>query len=215
VRASLLHLCVLCQFSLRLADHLERNLEQLTTIEFDDPRMPKIVEELKEVFESCCGDFPGAVSVRYSYNVFLNKVQSDLRNLEDDKVRMRRRIHEESKTYQLSESRISRNEHKEPTVSSPQTISFETVVEEEILIDSSTVSKRAKESNWDTALSEAPGRKRKQQGEVIDGVIAFAEVTKSTGASLPVLAPLKGAMETLVTLLQNAKVSGGESVLCK
>jgi hypothetical protein len=54
------------------------------------------------------------------------------------------------------------------------------------------------------------GQKRKRQGEVIDGVIAFAEVTKTTGASLSVLAPLKGAMETLVTLLQNAKVSGGE-----
>jgi hypothetical protein len=59
------------------------------------------------------------------------------------------------------------------------------------------------------------GQKRKRQGEVIDGVIAFAEVTKSTGGSLPVLAPLKGAMETLVTLLQNAKVSGGEGVICQ
>jgi hypothetical protein len=57
------------------------------------------------------------------------------------------------------------------------------------------------------------GQKRKRQGEVIDGVIAFAEVTKSTGASLPVLAPLKGVIETLVTLLQNAKVSGSESVV--
>jgi hypothetical protein len=50
---------------------------------------------------------------------------------------------------------------------------------------------------------------------VIDGVMAFAEVTKSTGASLPVLAPLKGALETLVTLLQNAKVSRGDGVVCE
>jgi hypothetical protein len=51
------------------------------------------------------------------------------------------------------------------------------------------------------------GQKRKRQGEAIDGVIAFAEVTKSTGASLPVLAPLKGVLEALIAVLQNAKVS--------
>jgi hypothetical protein len=50
------------------------------------------------------------------------------------------------------------------------------------------------------------GQKRKRQGEAIDGAIAFAEITKNAGIASPMLAPLSVVMETLVTLLQNAKV---------
>jgi hypothetical protein len=57
------------------------------------------------------------------------------------------------------------------------------------------------------------GQKRKRHGEVIDGAIAFAKFTKSTGTSLPVLAPLKGVMETLITLLESAKVSLGNNFM--
>jgi hypothetical protein len=202
-----LHLCVVYQFFLRLADHLERILEQLTTIELDDPRMSKIVEELKEVFESCCGDFPEAVCVQYSYNVFQNKVQSDLRNLEDDKVRMERKMHDEKgKTHQLSENQISGKTHEESTVpSSLQSTSFNMIVKEAITVDK--VPKEAKGINWDSILPEVPGQKRKQSGEVIDETINFAQASQDVGASSPVLAPLKLVTENLKILLKNAKVS--------
>jgi hypothetical protein len=52
------------------------------------------------------------------------------------------------------------------------------------------------------------GQKRKRNGEeVLDGVIVAARITKDIGDTVPVLAPLKGAMGILITVLQNAKAS--------
>jgi hypothetical protein len=186
---------------------LEINIEQLTTIKFDSPQITSIMEDLKKIFESCCGDFSGAVAVRYSHGVFLNMVQSNLRNLEDDKVRMERKMYgEEGKTHQLSENRISGKTHEESTVSSSlQSTSFDMIVKEAISVHKA--SKGAKESNRDSILHKVPSRKRKRSSEVIDETITFAQASQDVGASSPVLAPLKVVTENLKTLLKNAKVS--------
>ncbi|PVF93549.1 hypothetical protein CPB86DRAFT_790004 [Serendipita vermifera] len=50
-------------------------------------------------------------------------------------------------------------------------------------------------------------KKKRPSAEVLDGVILVAKVTKDIGETLPVLAPLKGAMGVLITILENAKKS--------
>jgi hypothetical protein len=40
---------------------------------------------VKSIFHSCCGDLPGSVAVRYSYDVFLNMIESDLQDWEYQK----------------------------------------------------------------------------------------------------------------------------------
>jgi hypothetical protein len=52
------------------------------------------------------------------------------------------------------------------------------------------------------------GQKRKwYTEEVLDTAIAAAKTTNDIGETVPILAPLKGAMGILITVLENAKVS--------
>jgi hypothetical protein len=51
------------------------------------------------------------------------------------------------------------------------------------------------------------GKKRKRQAEVIDAAILAAKAAKNTAETMPLLAPLKGSMNSLIKLLESIKVS--------
>jgi hypothetical protein len=52
------------------------------------------------------------------------------------------------------------------------------------------------------------GQKRKRHTEeALDTAITAAKATNVIGEAVPILAPLKGAMGILITVLENAKVS--------
>ncbi|PVF94573.1 hypothetical protein CPB86DRAFT_828491, partial [Serendipita vermifera] len=54
-------------------------------------------------------------------------------------------------------------------------------------------------------MSTIGNKKKRPSEEVLDGVILVAKVTKDIRETLPVLAPLKGAMGVLITILENVK----------
>jgi hypothetical protein len=56
-------------------------------------------------------------------------------------------------------------------------------------------------------MSTTRQKRKRQTEEVLDTAIAAAKTTNDVGETIPILAPLKGAMGILVTVLENAKVS--------
>ncbi|PVF92284.1 hypothetical protein CPB86DRAFT_196949 [Serendipita vermifera] len=72
----------------RLADYVANHIEQLTATTLDSENIQRIMKDLNTTFESCCGDFPGAVSVRYSHDIFMNMAQADLRNWKYENIQV-------------------------------------------------------------------------------------------------------------------------------
>lgn len=68
-----------------IADSFESNASRLTSLEIDELQIQEITRTFESNFTSCCGDLPGAVAVRHSYEVYLNMVESDLQDLKHEK----------------------------------------------------------------------------------------------------------------------------------
>jgi hypothetical protein len=56
-------------------------------------------------------------------------------------------------------------------------------------------------------MSTSVQKRKRHTEEVLDGVIVAAKITKDVGETVPILAPLKGAIGMLITALEHAKVS--------
>jgi hypothetical protein len=56
-------------------------------------------------------------------------------------------------------------------------------------------------------MSTSGRKKERHSEEVLDGAILVAKITKDVGDISPLLEPLKVAMGSLITMLENAKVS--------
>lgn len=69
----------------RIAESFQILVNRLTNAEMDHADQNEIKDQLKQIFNACCGDLPGAVAVRYSYDVYLNMIESDLQDLEYQK----------------------------------------------------------------------------------------------------------------------------------
>jgi hypothetical protein len=61
-------------------------------------------------------------------------------------------------------------------------------------------------------MSSGGKSKRRRLDEVLDGAILVAKGTKEVGGSVPILAPLKVSMGSVITLMENLKVGPLRSV---
>lgn len=77
-----------------IMDVFEAIIETLLHEEDAKTQAPELEENLAQIFHDCCGEFLGAVAVRYSYNIYQKMVRLDRNNFE------RERFHESSVTFQ-------------------------------------------------------------------------------------------------------------------
>ncbi|PVF96356.1 hypothetical protein CPB86DRAFT_875027 [Serendipita vermifera] len=104
----------------RIMDHFEVLIGTLSNEKTTNLQISKLEEDLVQVFCDCCGEFPGAVAVRYSYNVYQKMVRLDHKNFERRKLYENSMASKDYLDFQPAISGLGNSQsHHGPTFSPP------------------------------------------------------------------------------------------------
>jgi hypothetical protein len=69
----------------RFASILQNRFDDLNISDMDKASIESVQKDLHEIYQSFCGDFPGSVSIRESYDIYMSVIKSDVQDLHQEK----------------------------------------------------------------------------------------------------------------------------------